>query len=84
MVPGVIEVGRVHVSPGAQSTEARPWAPLVADDSLACEAASGANAEPIDGDGLGRCAAGPLWEISHPAPGGLDRVRGATVMSEAR
>jgi hypothetical protein len=76
MVPSVIEVGRVHVSPGAQPTEARLLAPLVAGGSLARGAASGANAEPVDGDGLGGCAAGSLWEMSHPGSGGLDKVRG--------
>lgn len=76
MVPGVIEVGRVHVSPGAQPTEARLWARLVDGGSLVCGAASGANAEPIDGDALGGCAAGTLWQISHPTPSSLDKVRG--------
>jgi len=72
----------MRVSPGAQPTEARLWAPLIAGGSLARETASGANVELVDGEGLGGCAVGRLWEMSHPAPGRLDRVRGATVMSE--
>ncbi len=80
MVFGVIEVGRAHVSPGEQPTEARLRAPLGAGGPSVCGAESGAKS--IDGDGPGGCAAGILWEIPHPARSGLDTVRGRTTHFE--
>jgi len=74
-VPGVIEVGRVLVSPEAQPTESRLWPQSGASGLPAWADASGAKAEPIDGDSLGGCAAGALWGMPHRTPSRPDRVR---------